>query len=139
MEGKPMKKALFISILSLFLCTSFALATAEQTGGIELSGTVATVKDGFLPASLNIISESYDQGFFSGVVTVKAFKGDKVIYNRTFPCTGYLPESSEGPFIITTTDKAVMSTNYWADVAPSLFLQIPGDGITGKFSATASN
>ena len=133
-----MKKALLYSIISCFLCTSFALASAEQTSDITLLGYVATVKDGFLSASLGITSESYDeeQGLFKGIVTIKAFKDGKINYDKTFPCTGYFPNNEGGPFIITTTDKAILSTNYSPSEAPSLFLQIPGDGITGKFSAT---
>ena len=138
-----MKKALLLSILCLFLCTSFAFATSEPvTGGdIELSGTVATVKDGFLPATLTVritdqvYNENNQISFFTGFVTVKVGEDDAISYEKTFTCTGYMSQTPYpyGYMNITTTDKAIFSTHYDPGSSPTIIMQIPGDGMTGKF------
>jgi hypothetical protein len=129
-----MKKALFISISSLFLCTSFAFATAEATG-IQLDGTVATVKDGFLDATINIdfLTQNDDDSLYAGAVTIKIYKDGKTFYNKTFQCTAYHNEALHS-FTITTTGSAILYGNYDpVSFQLSMVLQIPEDGVTGKF------
>ncbi len=132
-----MKKVLFLSILCLFVCTSLAFATAEQTGGMELQGTVATVKDGILPATilLTLDNNGYENArgmFFTGVMTINVINGEKNIYDRTFPCTAYY-NPTDFSFSVTSTGTAFLYGTFQEDQY-SLVLQIPGDGMTGKFS-----
>jgi hypothetical protein len=136
-----MKKALFISILSLFLCTSFAFATSEATG-INFEGTVATVKDGVLDATISIDlaqnESSFYGSFYVGKVTIKIYKDSKAIYDKTFPCTVYDNQTMHS-LTITTTSPAILYGNYDpVTFKISLVLQIPEDGITGKFIQVAS-
>jgi hypothetical protein len=126
-----MKKALLFTILSLFLCTNFAFATSEAVSNVVFQGTIATLKDGFLPATITLqTNESYPPDtpvLFTGLLTIKADKDGKNFYNETFKCTGYYDENN---FIVTTKGTAILSGNLSTG---SFVLQIPADGITGKF------
>jgi hypothetical protein len=127
-----MKKALLFTMLSLFLCINFAFASSEAVGDVVFEGTIATLKDGFLfPATIKLqmieLFPTNTPEFFTGKLTIKADKDGKTVYNATFDCTGYYNETD---FIVTTKGTAVLSGNA---TTGSVVLQIPAEGITGKF------
>jgi hypothetical protein len=139
-----MNKILFLFIFSLFLCHNLAFATSEPVGGIEIKyqGTVATVKDGFLPAAISLhffeaspndTDPLVDPMFFNGVMVININKNDKLI-SKTFSCTAY-SNPTETSLIVTTTGTAIFSGNInYQSIEGEMVLQIPGEGITGKFS-----
>ena len=131
-----MKKTLLFTMLSLFLCINFAFASSEAVGDMGFNGTIATLKDGFLPATIKLqmieLFPTNTPEFFTGKLTIKADKDEKTVYDSTFDCTGYFSyyNESEWSFILTAKGTAILSGN--ANTG-SLVLQIPADGITGNF------
>jgi hypothetical protein len=147
-----MKKLMLFFILFLFLSTNLALGSAEQVIGLNFEGNVATTKDGILPATLNLFfggGEGYpvNTGYLydNVVITIKISKGDKLLLDKTYPCTVYIDNVNAYGYITSTSNLVGQLSNFYLILGlpvppeppgagqPSISIQVPGDGYTGAF------
>jgi hypothetical protein len=153
-EEKTMRN-LMRMLIPIILVLSLSIFAQTQTGAgataveydLILPGTIATVKDGFLPATVVLSIDDYYMvdptdpipQFFKGKVNIRWEIDNKTVDN-IYDYTAYA-DPGKLSIYITTTGTAVLSGTFTIDdygnlASISLTLQMPKDGITGRFSAS---